>query len=647
MRLLDLFVFKYNRTDFHELNLDWIISDMRTLAETLQNFISLNTIKYADPIQWNISTQYGTNTVVVDPNTGTAYLSVQPVPSGVAISNTDYWTPIFTLNFLSANQNITLRDDGQNILATFSSAADDWLIWQGILYKVTQAINVNEAYVPGYNITRYTVEMYIEDLKTALINLMGDLQDLNTTDKSNLVAAINEVLTIIGNLSDLNTTDKSNVVSAINEVADMADDLLEVNYKKASSFSGADDTAILQNAINGSKMLILDRDFNISSVRISSPIVFNLGGHKITSNTEDTNTIDIICSNVEIFNGEIYTTVNNPSNVSLFGSCIYVRRLSPNDIPIFNNINCHDLKLSTNGSQCICAVGEIYNSIFENIEFVGDRTNLDVNYSAISFEWDGTKHVLTYHPHDIIFNNIIIHGYKTDGGTAMGFRTSAAFNIKLTNSLIYDSDAAISIVSGDWGGEAARPIYKDSVNKNISVENVSVYNSRVAISVYGNTYPSGLIGFHAKNVVGNVNVAGIVSRYTQDSTYENVEIIGGNFSVDTNYEESPSYIKCNFHDCNKYCIIASADTHNMTIKDCLLYNINLSQGSGINLDAIYNGSPNAIISGNRILYKDNQYFTTSILNSAAGTKSIITDNIVACAITNNDTDSIVDNNIVI
>jgi hypothetical protein len=31
--LLDLFCFKYNRTDFHELNLDWLISDVTRLAE--------------------------------------------------------------------------------------------------------------------------------------------------------------------------------------------------------------------------------------------------------------------------------------------------------------------------------------------------------------------------------------------------------------------------------------------------------------------------------------------------------------------------------------------------------------------------------------------------------------------------------------
>ena len=125
--LLDLFVFRYNRTDFHELNLDWLISDVKTLAETLNNFVALNSIKFADPIQWNIASQYEAITVVVDPQTGTAYLSSQPVPSGVPLSNTDYWSVIFDLDIAQANNNITLRDDGNNVLSTFTSIIGTWL----------------------------------------------------------------------------------------------------------------------------------------------------------------------------------------------------------------------------------------------------------------------------------------------------------------------------------------------------------------------------------------------------------------------------------------------------------------------------------------------------------------------------------------
>lgn len=229
MRLLDLFVFKYNRTDFHELNLDWIISDMRTLAETLEKFVSLNTIKYADPIQWNITKQYGTNTVVIDPATGIAYISTQPVPNGVNIGNTDYWTVVFDLSAIisNINNNLTTHDDGSNTVATFASSTGDWLLLNDKLYEVTADITIGTTYTVNSNIEQRTVEDFVKSLinqintnRTAIAAntaSIGDLDNLNTTDKTSLVNAINEIADEVGDLDDLNTTDKSSIVNAINE----------------------------------------------------------------------------------------------------------------------------------------------------------------------------------------------------------------------------------------------------------------------------------------------------------------------------------------------------------------------------------------------------------------------------------------------
>ena len=55
---------------------------------------------------------------------------------------------------------------------------------------------------------------------------VGNLDDLNTTDQTNVVGAINEVYSTVGNLDGLNTSDKDSVVGAINEV-DSAVNILE------------------------------------------------------------------------------------------------------------------------------------------------------------------------------------------------------------------------------------------------------------------------------------------------------------------------------------------------------------------------------------------------------------------------------------
>ena len=223
--VFDGFLSNYNFTDFHELNLDWLILKMIKLNEIVENFVALNAIKYADPIIWNIASQYEKNTVVVDGQTGTAYISVAPVPSGVALTNPDYWTVIFDLDIAQANNNITLRDDGNNVLSTFTSDVGDWLLWNGTLYRVTQSIALSQAYVPGYNIERYTVELFVKDYITNIINMIGDLNDLTTTDKDSIVDAINEIVgdvsnisTAVGDLNDLTTTDKDSIVDAINEL---------------------------------------------------------------------------------------------------------------------------------------------------------------------------------------------------------------------------------------------------------------------------------------------------------------------------------------------------------------------------------------------------------------------------------------------
>lgn len=85
-------------TNFHDLNLDWILKKLKDFEKDLTDFVAQNAIKYANPIDWNIEKQYEKNTVTVDPETGVAYLSIKPVPNGISIKNTDFWSPIFDYN---------------------------------------------------------------------------------------------------------------------------------------------------------------------------------------------------------------------------------------------------------------------------------------------------------------------------------------------------------------------------------------------------------------------------------------------------------------------------------------------------------------------------------------------------------------------
>lgn len=139
-------------TNFHDLNLDWIMDELNEFNTKLTNFVSLATIKYADPIQWDITSQYEANTVVVDSN-GNAYLSVQPVPSGVSLDRTEFWTKIGNFDALWADvkKAITPLDEGHSPTATANRDVND-LVWvNGALVRVTRAMIAGDAYVPGSN----------------------------------------------------------------------------------------------------------------------------------------------------------------------------------------------------------------------------------------------------------------------------------------------------------------------------------------------------------------------------------------------------------------------------------------------------------------------------------------------------------------
>lgn len=139
-------------TNFHDLNLDWIMDELNEFNTKLTNFVSLATIKYANPIQWNIASQYEANTVVVDSN-GNAYLSVQPVPPGVSLDRTEFWTKIGNFDALWADvkKAITPNDEGHSPTATAARAVND-LVWvNGALVRVTRAMIAGDAYVPGSN----------------------------------------------------------------------------------------------------------------------------------------------------------------------------------------------------------------------------------------------------------------------------------------------------------------------------------------------------------------------------------------------------------------------------------------------------------------------------------------------------------------
>lgn len=170
-------------TNFHDLNLDWIVRVLKEMDEKIDK-ASMSAIQIADPIQWDITKQYEALTVVMD--NGNAYLSMQPVPYGVSINNTDYWQEIFDIGevFASLKEAIAVDDDGNSPTSSKNRAVGS-LVWlEDELYQVISAITLGDTY-SAENVEKVSVEELIDNLKDVLSTIQSSITTLTNTKWDN------------------------------------------------------------------------------------------------------------------------------------------------------------------------------------------------------------------------------------------------------------------------------------------------------------------------------------------------------------------------------------------------------------------------------------------------------------------------------
>ena len=353
-------------TNFHDLNLDWIMDELNEFNTKLTNFVSLATIKYANPIQWDITSQYEANTVVVDSN-GNAYLSVQPVPSGVSLDRTEFWTKIGNFDELWANvkKAITPIDEGHSPTATAARAVND-LVWvNGALVRVTKAMNAGDAYVPGSNcvssstneVLHYLLTAFNEGLnaeqtaredadnklqtaidaeKTARENADNKLQTAIDTEKTARENADNQLQTAIDTEKTARENADNQLQHSINQIQTYVS-ALGAGIKANDKSAAAQNTSTLQQLLDAGQTVY----FPSGTYYMSDTLYMKRGCGIIGENMRDTAIIWITANNGIIYDLEykapntyddIYFTIRIES-LALYGvgatngagSGIYIR----------------------------------------------------------------------------------------------------------------------------------------------------------------------------------------------------------------------------------------------------------------------------------------------------------------------------------
>lgn len=129
-------------------------------------------------------------------------------------------------------------------------------------YDLSQyTANDKPTYLVDYNSDMSAIDTGIYNAQTTAdtnTNAIGTLSNLNTTEKTNLVGAINEVNTQvgtntgnigtlqtgvaantgnIGTMANLDTTDKTSLVNAVNEVNELASEILKFNLGTATTLN--------------------------------------------------------------------------------------------------------------------------------------------------------------------------------------------------------------------------------------------------------------------------------------------------------------------------------------------------------------------------------------------------------------------------
>ena len=247
-------------TNFHDLNLDWILNVIKSLDKKIDAFVQENVLTYADPIQWNITSQYAKNTVVVDPVSGTAYMSIKPVPDGILLTNTNYWQPIFNYKETVTNlkKQIAGIDTEDTGIAPKDIKINDLVWYQNKLYRAIRNIDTGNIVVINTSISPCTVEQAIQEIKYSGSLSRNAGENITDNAEENIIRTAKNIIdSATGNYTET-AKDKTTNVSG-NETVSVTGNYTETAKDKTGTYANK------TTNVSGNETVSVDGILNIDT----------------------------------------------------------------------------------------------------------------------------------------------------------------------------------------------------------------------------------------------------------------------------------------------------------------------------------------------------------------------------------------------